>query len=193
MSTFRVSQIALAIASCVGAAPPLPSPASVLAAMGAADDYFIAHNPAADCGWTRGTYFAGESAHFNVSGNLSLTAFSTSWAESHNWTCGGKKHYRVVFSGPSSVSLCGGGKRFPAPLPSLGPDPSSLDPNNYACGMTYSALYELDPANYKLALLVTLQQAIANSPPYSWWWVSAAASSHNTRLSPVLSPSPPAP
>ena len=52
-----------------------------------------------------------------------------------------------------------------------GPGISSQDPNNYACGMGYSAQYEHSPANYKLALFVTLQQAIAQSPPYSWWWV----------------------
>jgi unsaturated rhamnogalacturonyl hydrolase len=126
--------------ACVVSAAPLPSPTSVLAAMAAADDYFIVHNAFGDCGWTRGTYFAGESAHFSVTGNASLTAFSTAWAVAHNWSCGG-------------------------------PGNNSLDPGSSACGMTYSALYELAPANYKLALLVTLQQAIVNSPPYSWWWV----------------------
>ena len=37
--------------------------------------------------------------------------------------------------------------------------------------MTYAAQYELQPANYKLALLVTLQQSIAQSPLYSWYWI----------------------
>ena len=52
-----------------------------------------------------------------------------------------------------------------------GPGGDALDPNNYACGMSYAAQYELQPANYKLALLVTLQQAIAQSPLGAWFWV----------------------
>ena len=45
------------------------------------------------------------------------------------------------------------------------------DQNNFACGISYAAQYELSPANYKLALFVTLQQSIARAPLYAWWWV----------------------
>lgn len=37
--------------------------------------------------------------------------------------------------------------------------------------MSYAAQYELQPANYKLALLVTLQQSLAQSPLYAWYWI----------------------
>ena len=64
-----------------------------------------------------------------------------------------------------------------------GPGGDVLDPNNFACGMSFAAQYELSPANYKLALLVSLQQAIAQSPLYSWWWVDTFFMSFGTWVS----------
>ena len=45
------------------------------------------------------------------------------------------------------------------------------DPNNIACGMGYAALYDAAPADYKLALAVTLDRGVEQWTPYSWWWV----------------------
>ena len=48
------------------------------------------------------------------------------------------------------------------------------DGNYMACGQAYAALYEIAPADYKLALAVTMDRAIqhyANSTFYGqdWW------------------------
>jgi len=51
----------LALQALVSMASALedPNPVDVLTAMNAANAYFTGHNEAGDCGWTRGTYFAG--------------------------------------------------------------------------------------------------------------------------------------
>ena len=153
---------AFVASSCHAASSSLPTPASVLQAAALADSYWNANNAPGDCGWTRGTLFAGKTAYYNITqdragerefnerrrgacdmsyGNPLLPAeYIANWSSAQHWTCGG-------------------------------PGSSALDPNNFACGMSYAAQYELQPANYKLALLVSLQQAIAQSPLYAWYWV----------------------
>lgn len=127
-------------APAVPAAPALPTPASVLAAMAAADSYFELNNALGDCGWTRGTYYAGAMEHYKVSGNNTVLSYIENWASNHSYICGG-------------------------------PGAAALDCNSFACGMPYAELYELQPANQKLALVVTMDQAIQNYTGYDWWWV----------------------
>lgn len=47
----------------------------------------------------------------------------------------------------------------------------SLNANDFACGMGYSALYNIAPVDYKLALTVTMDKAIREYVGYDWWWV----------------------
>ena len=44
----------------------LPTPTSVLEAAALADSYWNANNAPGDCGWTRGTLFAGKTAYYNI-------------------------------------------------------------------------------------------------------------------------------
>ena len=84
-------------AQAAGPTVPPPTPASVLAAMDLANAYFTGHNSPGDCGWTRGTYYAGSIAHYHAgcsvgggSGcNATLLSYISSWAASHNYSCGG--------------------------------------------------------------------------------------------------------
>ena len=120
--------VAAAVAGSAQAQAP-PTPASVLAAMDAADNYFTGHNDQADCGWTRATYYAGAIAHYHstcagANGcNATLLSFITGWAEAHNYSCGG-----------------------------------SINANDECCGATYTELYELAPSADKLALTATLDK-----------------------------------
>ena len=121
-----------------------PVPAQVLAAMDAADSYFTGHNAAGDCGWTRGTYFAGAIDHYEstcagASGcNATLLAYITSWAEGHNYSCAG-----------------------------------SINANDEACGATYAQLYRLAPAPNKLNLRFTLDKQVESNSTSDWNWVDA--------------------
>lgn len=40
-----------------------------------------------DCGWERGTFYAGNAEHFAVSGNATLVQLATAWAASHGYAC----------------------------------------------------------------------------------------------------------
>ena len=86
----KMSLILLVVSMLAAAASvPLPSPDTVLAAANAANSYFIAHNSQGDCGWTRGTYYAGSLAHYGISKNETLVALATAWASNHSWVCAG--------------------------------------------------------------------------------------------------------
>ncbi len=81
----------IAAAAGAAAAHPVtaPTPASVLAAMALANDYFLTSvsGGLGDCGWERGTYWAGNAAHYDVSSNATLLALADQWAVSHGYAC----------------------------------------------------------------------------------------------------------
>lgn len=82
--TRRFLSAALLVAAA-HAVPTLPTPSSIIFAMNSAAQYYQAHNGlAGDCGWTRGTYFAGSMAHYNVTGNATLVKIATAWAANHS-------------------------------------------------------------------------------------------------------------
>ncbi len=121
------------------------TPGSVIAAMDLANGYFTGRNPPlAECGWTRGTYFAGAIAHYRAGCegftgcNASLLSYISAWAASHNYSCGG-----------------------------------SINANDEVCGATYVELYELDPQPSYLALRTTLDGQVANPDVGGWNWVDA--------------------
>ena len=84
---FRALLMAPAALAAAAAAMSLPTPASVLAAADSANAYYIAHNTMGDCGWTRGTYYAGSLAHFSISKNTTVAALALAWANNHSWIC----------------------------------------------------------------------------------------------------------
>jgi unsaturated rhamnogalacturonyl hydrolase len=90
-----------------------------------------------DCGWTRGTYYAGHMAYHATTQDAAALDFATAWASLHNYTCGGLWQ----------------------------------DPNNIACGLAFADLYDLAPADYKLALAVTMDHSVQRWVGYDWWWV----------------------
>lgn len=67
-----------------------PTPSEVLGQMQLANSYFIssvAKGDLGDCGWERGAYWAGNAAHYAVSGNETLRSLATTWAKSWGWAC----------------------------------------------------------------------------------------------------------
>ena len=112
--------------------------------MEAANSYFVTHNAPGDCGWTRGTFYDGQSALYEVSKNASVLAYLTGWAVTHNYSC------------------------------SDGKPANDFDANNQCAGHAYARLYEAAPADYKLAMSVTLSRQILNvTVPTLWNWVDA--------------------
>lgn len=133
--------IAAAATSLAGAfAVQAPVPADVLTAMNAANSYFMANNPTGDCGWTRGTYYAGNMAHYISTCemgacNASVLNFSSTWALGHNYSCAG-----------------------------------SINANDEACGQSYVDLYKLDPNHDPkyLNLQYTLDKQVASNSTSDW-------------------------
>lgn len=62
-------------------AGPLPDPVAVREMMGRVTDYMLATEVAhkKDCGWERGAFFAGNMAHFHLTGNSTLADIATAW------------------------------------------------------------------------------------------------------------------
>jgi rhamnogalacturonyl hydrolase YesR len=123
-----------------------PNPIDVLAAMNAANNYFTGNNPSGDCGWTRGTYFAGSISHYQrtcdtgtAGCNKTLLTWIETWAEGHNFSCSG-----------------------------------SINANDEACGQTYLHLYELSKNKNALNLRYTLDKQVNNHTfNGDWNWVDA--------------------
>lgn len=120
-----------------------PTPSSILAAMASASTYFMANNEIGNCDWQRGTLYDGLSSYANVSGDAAALAFVDLWAETFNYTC------------------------------SDGNPVYDFDANKQCSGHTYARLYERAPADYKLAMAVTLDRQIANKDTSLWTWVDA--------------------
>ena len=111
----------------------VPSPSSVLEAMQSANDYFMTHNPTGNCDWERGTYYDGATAYYNVSKDSKALSFIETWAISNNWTCSNGEHTPAY----------------------------DYDANKQCSGHSYARLYNLAPADYKLAMAVTLERQAA--------------------------------
>lgn len=108
MASRILTVLALAAAHAAHAAAPPPTPSSVLAALAAANEYFItsvAHGAAGACGWERGAYFAGNAAHAAVSLNASLVSWATAWATSHRWACGNSTNANDQVCGSAYAAL----------------------------------------------------------------------------------------
>jgi rhamnogalacturonyl hydrolase YesR len=123
-----------------------PVPEDVLSSMNSANSYFTGHNSAGDCGWTRGTYFAGSISHYQrtcdtgtAGCNTTLLTWIETWAQSHNYSCNG-----------------------------------SINANDEACGQTYLHLYELTKNTDALNLRYTLDKQVNNKTfQGDWNWVDA--------------------
>lgn len=79
---YIVASIALASAA-FGYKDPVP--ADVIASMAKADDYFKSQTTDWQCGWTRGTYIAGEFARWEVTKNESVQAYLLEWATQNKY------------------------------------------------------------------------------------------------------------
>ena len=82
-----VAPLALALVARAALAAALPAPASVVAAMDAAAQYYQARNTDGDCGWTRGTYYAGSMAHYATTKNETIALLAERWAANHSYVC----------------------------------------------------------------------------------------------------------
>lgn len=82
----RAALSTLALSSAAHASLPLP--ATVIAAMDSAAQYYQRMHPTpGDCGWTQGTLYAGAMAHYDVTLNATLANIAKDWATTQNWVC----------------------------------------------------------------------------------------------------------
>jgi rhamnogalacturonyl hydrolase YesR len=65
--------------------PALPSQAQVLAAIRLVNNYWIANNKAGNNDWPEATYFTGDLAAYDATGQANYLSFAESWANSHHY------------------------------------------------------------------------------------------------------------
>jgi rhamnogalacturonyl hydrolase YesR len=108
-----------------------PSPSSVVQQMAFANAYFTSNNGIGNCDWERGTYYDGATAYYGVSKDADALTFINAWATNNSYTCSDGK-------------------------PSY-----DYDANKQCSGHAYARLYEMAPADHKLAMGVTLEKQAA--------------------------------
>ena len=59
--------LSIALPSVITSTKFTVTPSDVLNSMNIVNGYYMNNNPTGDCGWTRGTYYAGSSAHYLTS------------------------------------------------------------------------------------------------------------------------------
>ncbi len=67
----------------------LPSQAQVLTAIETVNNYWIANNAAGNSDWTQATYFTGDLAAYDATGQQSYLTFAQSWASEHSYSLDG--------------------------------------------------------------------------------------------------------
>lgn len=124
------------VASASAKRVSLPVPSTVLTAMGSAAEYYQQHTPLS-------TQDCGWETGTFYAGFMELynvTANATVLSMATAWAA---EHNYV----------CGG------------PGNDALNCNNFACGMSYASLFDIAPADYKLALVATMERAVATVAP----------------------------
>jgi rhamnogalacturonyl hydrolase YesR len=92
---FLAGATALAGLSAVrssAATPTLPSQAQVLAAIKLVNNYWIAHNKPGNNDWPEATYFTGDLAAYDATGQSNYLSFAESWANEHHYELEGGSH-----------------------------------------------------------------------------------------------------
>jgi rhamnogalacturonyl hydrolase YesR len=64
----------------------MPSQAQVLATIEKVNDYWIANNPPGNSDWTQATYFNGDLAAYDATGNVNYLRFAQAWASEHHYS-----------------------------------------------------------------------------------------------------------
>lgn len=64
----------------------LPSPAQVLATIENVNNYWIANNKAGNADWDQATYFTGDLAAYDATGQANYLSFAQSWASQNNYS-----------------------------------------------------------------------------------------------------------
>ncbi len=104
--------------------------------------------------WNRAVYHTGNMAAYKATGDEDFRAFSEAWAVRNNWqgsTGTDKSRWKYTYGeGPDYV----------------------LFGDNQICFQIYADLYNLDPADYKIARAIEVMEH-QMSTDYSgyWWWV----------------------
>jgi rhamnogalacturonyl hydrolase YesR len=67
----------------------LPSQAQILGAIETVNNYWIANNAAGNSDWTQATYFTGDLAAYDATGQANYLSFAQSWATEHSYSLTG--------------------------------------------------------------------------------------------------------
>jgi unsaturated rhamnogalacturonyl hydrolase len=136
-----------AAASTPNPPPSLPSKAQVLASIENVNNYWISNNAAGNANWTQATYFTGDLAAYDATGQSNYLSFAQSWASNN------------------SYSLCGA---------ACGEGPggnTTTTPDYQAAGEAYIRLYQLSNNSSDLSGITESISGMVNSAQNNEWTI----------------------
>eukprot|EP00043_Microstomoeca_roanoka_P015059 m.150050 g.150050 ORF g.150050 m.150050 type:complete len:374 (-) comp16167_c5_seq1:71-1192(-) len=121
-------------------------PAEIIAIMDKVNNYFINTKPSPDCGWMRGTYYAGNMAHYLLGGNTTYLERGLAWGNEYKWeTC----NYPNTLNEQSAA-------------------------NDYLDSQTFAQLYQLQlNSTYISNSELVIQQLVHRPQVNDYWWIDA--------------------
>jgi unsaturated rhamnogalacturonyl hydrolase len=123
----------------------LPTAAQVLTAIETVNNYWIANNTPGNADWTEATYFTGDLAAYDATGQANYLTFAQTWASNHS--------YKLCGSG------CGEGP---------GGD-TTTNPDYQAAGEPYIRLYQLSGTASDIAGITESISGMVNSTEDDEW------------------------
>ncbi len=119
--------------------PALPTSAQVVSAIETVNNYWIAHNTPGNADWTEATYFTGDLAAYDATGQANYLSFAQSWATQNSYSL--------------CSSACGEGPG----------GNTTTNPDYQAAGQPYLRLYQLSNNSADLTGITESISGMVNS------------------------------
>ncbi len=132
---------------------PFVSKTEALEILNKVNQYWQSNNPnLGNAFWHRAAYHTGNLAAYEVTGNEEYLAFSHTWAEQNEWK-GAKSDVRENWKKSYGES-----------------DDYVLFGDWQICFQVYADLYNLEPADYKIARALEVMEYQMGTPQNDYWW-----------------------
>ncbi|NMB06074.1 MAG: glycoside hydrolase family 88 protein, partial [Bacteroidales bacterium] len=132
---------------------PFVSKSEALEILNKVNQYWQSNNPnLGNAFWHRAAYHTGNLAAYEVTGNEEYLAFSHAWAEQNEWK-GAKSDVRGNWKKSYGES-----------------DDYVLFGDWQICFQVYADLYNLEPADYKIARALEVMEYQMGTPQNDYWW-----------------------
>ncbi len=132
---------------------PLETKTEALALLNRVNHYWQTHNPKhGNAFWHRAAYHTGNMAAYEVTGNEAYKAYSAEWAEQNEWK-GAKSDDRDSWKYAYGET-----------------DDYVLFGDWQTCFQVYADLYQLDPADHKIARAIDVMEYQMGTPRNDYWW-----------------------